>query len=114
MKAIKLLIGLICILNLSHVFAGREQFSNRVEQLDLGSTVELFDDKYIEMSINPYWVNDFTNYKVENYVRLGINPKTLDGLLANNVGTVQLQINYETWDNLNGGFVMNTIYKILS
>lgn len=74
-KAI-LLLGLVFISSFTG-HAGVETFSERLEgaQISNGATLVTFDDKYLEYLSNPAWANDFTNYKVVNRVRLGLNPE---------------------------------------
>ena len=94
--------------------AGLETFSERIEggTISSGASFELYDDKHFEMSINPFWNNDFSNYSVKNYVRLGLNPGVVQDIATS--GTIELVITYHTWNPTSGSFDVNTVNKTLS
>ena len=93
--------------------AGIEEYSERIEGSSItGGTYEVYDDKYFEMSVDPVWFANFTNYKVSNYVRLGINSKVVQDV--DNVGSIDVEITYHTWDAVNSVFVPTVVIQTLS
>lgn len=76
----RLLAFLIFCLALANTgFTAVENFSARKEasQLVASSSTTLmsvFDDKYVTMATNSNWPSLFSNYRVTNYLRFGLNP----------------------------------------
>ena len=95
-----------------HVFGAIERFSNRMDgdgtvgaptTLAAGSSMNLQDDKYYDMSTDPFWGTRFANKKATGTVRLGINPDL--ALIASFSGSQTIEIKYWTWDNTTGAFI---------
>ena len=113
MKTLK---NFITVLVLLVSFVGRtgiEAYSSRIEGSDItfGNDFDVYDAKYFDMYSNPFWGNDFTNYKVTNFVRLGLNPKEI--LQADNSGTVEVIITYHTWNAGTSTFDIVTVTRTL-
>ena len=82
-----------------------ETYSNRVEgDTDplLTTNNDLYDDKYFDMLTEPFWSVNYSNYKVTNFVRLGINPSVLQNVTYS--GSVDVLITYHVWNNVGGVF----------
>src|SRR5690554_3105426 len=59
------------------LFAADEEFTARLEGnlIAPGNQLELVEDKYPVMQVDPNWSNHFTNYTVKNKIWLGLNPE---------------------------------------
>ncbi|MNU55778.1 RHS Repeat protein [compost metagenome] len=106
MKKFKyILIILLSVFANQSVFAAIERFSNRLEgtALTAGSTLSLYDDKYYDMSTDPFWSMRFSNKKSTGTVRIGINP---DVPVTSDFSASQLvEITYWTWNATTATFV---------
>lgn len=97
------------------VFGAIERFSNRMDgdnssnPLTSGSSFTVYDDKYFDMSTDPFWSTRFTNKQANGYVRLGINPDL--NLTTGFSGSQNIEINYWKWNTTSGGFDLNTVTK---
>lgn len=87
--------------------AGEEIFSERLEGSDItGAVFHVYDGKYLEMYNNSNWSNDFTNYRVNNTVQLGLNPEVFQS--STFTGTVTVLVEHEYWDDNTNAFVWGT------
>lgn len=101
---------IILILFVSKVsFSSIEVYSERLEDSDItGAVFELYDDKYFDMLADPTgWSSEFTNYRVKNFVQLGINPEVIQTTTYTS-GTLDVTIDYQTWDDMTNSFVWAT------
>lgn len=111
----KLLLFFLAVLAVGRVgFAAVETFSERREagQLVVSATplMNVYDDKYMTMTTNPSWSSLFTNYKVRNVLRLGINP---DVAQTNDLsGSITFDLRLWKW--VSGAFVISTETRTLS
>jgi len=91
---------------LSH--AVEEIFTERVEGSSITSAVfHVYDGQYTEMDNNVNWSDDFTNYRVNNTVQLGINPDVLQTTTYTS-GSITVLIEHEYWDDNTNAFVWGT------
>ncbi len=83
------------------VYGADEHYSSRVSgatsTIGVGTVLELSDDKYFEMSVNPFWGNGFTNYIVKNRVEVGLDKDVLQDVTFLN-GEISLLITYKKWN----------------
>jgi RHS repeat-associated protein len=119
MKNCKYLFLLLVLLASNrHVFGAIERFSSRMDgdhpttPLTAGSSFNLQEDKYYDMSTDPFWSTRFANKKATGTVRLGINPDL--ALTAGFSGTQTIEIKYWTWNAGTGAFVMTSTTKVFS
>ncbi|MGV3631749.1 MAG: RHS repeat-associated core domain-containing protein [Bacteroidota bacterium] len=94
-------------------YASEEQYNERLEgttNLHVGSSFELFDDKYFDMATNPLWSEIFRHRSVKNYVRLGINPGVVQ--TSNFNGSMVVKVSYEKWTA--NGFVVIQVNRTLN
>lgn len=106
MKKFKyILIILMVVFANQSLFGAIERFSNRSEgaSLTMGSTLSVYDDKYYDMSTDPFWVSRFANKQATGTVRLGINPDITS--VPNFSGTQTIEITYWTWNPSSASFV---------
>jgi len=86
--------------------AAVETASARIEgsQITTAGAPQLtvFDNKYYTMTTNSNWGSLFTNYRITNKIRLGINPEVLQ--TDNLSGGVTLSVKYWTWNQSTGVF----------
>jgi RHS repeat-associated protein len=99
-----------------HSLAAVETASARIEGTQIstmgGPHLTVFDNKYHTMTLNSSWNTIFTNYRITNKIRLGINPEVLQ---TNNLsGGVTLSIKYWKWDITTSTFIITTESKTLS
>lgn len=113
MKSLKLFFILVCLLPVQ-LLAAIETASNRIEGPQIttsgGPHLSVFDNKYLTMASNSSWSTQFSNYKITNKIRLGINPEVLQ--TDNLSGSVTITIKYWKW--VGGAFQVNTESKTLS
>lgn len=119
MKNFKYLIVFLLFITITqNVFGAIERFSNRMDgdnstnPLVSGSSVTVYDDKYFDMSTDPFWATRFANKKASGYVRLGINPDL--NLTTGFSGSQSIEINYWTWNTTSGGFDLTTVTKVFN
>lgn len=95
----KFLFVFILILVTTSVFGADDRFTNRIEgsAISVGTSFDLFDDKFFDMNTNVLWPTQYTNYKVANKVTLGLNRDVLQ-MNTFSAGTVNLKITYQTWN----------------
>ncbi len=118
MKTLTTLVAFLVLVQ--NLFAGIEHFSERIEgssipgenEIFLYNAFELYDDKYYDMNMVVSWPNQFTNYKVKNWVTVGLNRKELQTSTFS--GIVQLSITYETWDQVSSSFIPNNVLRDLA
>jgi len=116
MKSIVILLLGMVLLSM-HSFAAVETSMNRIEGSQITTTgsahLTVFDNKYLTMATNPTgWQSVFTNYKVTNRVRLGINPEVLQTNALS--GGVVISIKSWKWDVPTSAFVISTVSQTLS
>ncbi|MBI3237911.1 MAG: hypothetical protein HYZ43_03555, partial [Flavobacteriia bacterium] len=106
-----ILIVLLLLSSVQFSKAAVESFVERKEgnQLVVSSAVPaftVFDDKYAQMATNPSWTSVFTNYKVKNLLRVGINPDApqVDDLS----GSITFTLKYWKWNSSTSSFVITT------
>jgi RHS repeat-associated protein len=92
-----------------------ENYSARKEasQLVVSSStplLTLFDDKYVTMATNANWPSLFSNYRVTNYLRFGLNPDA--PLMVNQRVNATFEINLWKWNG--STFVVSTETKTLT
>ncbi|HLP56121.1 MAG TPA: RHS repeat-associated core domain-containing protein [Fluviicola sp.] len=115
MKSIIILLLALLLLPLQSK-AAVETAVNRIEAAQITTSgapqLTVFDNKYVTMATNVSWPSLFTNYRIINKIRLGINPEVLQ---TNNLsGGVTISIKYWKWDVGTSAFVTSTESKTLS
>ncbi|MCH2223889.1 MAG: RHS repeat-associated core domain-containing protein [Crocinitomicaceae bacterium] len=107
-----LIIVLIGVFFGTQLFAGQEEYSSRIEGTDIfiGATNEVYDVMYYDMSISPIWSNHYTNHRVNNFVRLGLNPEVIQSGVFS--AELELRVSYEEWTPF--GFVTSVEDRTLS
>lgn len=108
MKKVFLLAFLIGLIY--NVKAANEQFVDGPITLSTSAILNVQDAQYVNMASSPSWVNDFTNYEVNNYVKIGYIPDQFP--TTTSYIDVDLVIKYFTYNS--NTFVLNTEYRTLS
>jgi len=109
---------LVFLCFITTVYGSVDRFSDRVNG-SMGSplvvnssTVEVYDDKYYEMGVNPLWSASFENYSVRNYAQVGfLKDAQLTGDYS---GDVTLDLEYHVWNGTTGAFDIVNETRVLS
>lgn len=91
----KLFISLLLLLCFNNLHASLERYNERIEgnSIIVGASLNLYDDKYFDIAMDPTWASQFKHKSVKNYVRLALNPGAV--LSSNFSGSVTLKVSYE-------------------
>jgi len=118
MKAL-LITALILFIVPLRLLAGVETFSERIEggsgnpgSIYTNANYSVYDDKYMTMATDNAWQSQFSNYKVTNRIRLGINPELIQtGAIS---GSVTLLIKSWSWNATTSTFVTASTTQTLA
>ena len=108
----RLIIALVGLIVSTHLFAGHEEYSSRIEGSDIyvGASYDLFDVNYFDMSLNSGWPSEYTNHVVKNKVQLGINPEVAQS--TSYTAEVEVRVSYDTWNG--SGFTTTVANRVLT